>query len=384
MSPCVSPLWVAPIGISTAQLRRLVPRFLQVNTFYPDYLMDFYAARPQLEHASYETQMDALLDDEFSGTHIWTRPLKAHGFETLNVIANNPFTQRAWLREHGYTVGDKVDSAFATLRQIHDFAPDVFYTNDVATFHSGFLRAVEKRPRVVAGWRGFPLPAGSDLSSYDLILTSFDRMFTEAASKGARHVERFHPGFPDESPVLREPREIKFDVVLSGSVTTQHLRRIQLINMIIEMSREAPGFSVGLFTPRPQPLSQAAQAINRGARWGLEMLRTIRSGRILVNIDVDAFDGQPPNMRLIEATGAGAFLLTTHHPELANFFEPGEEIETFRTPQELFSKINYYLAMPERADEIARRGQERCMREHSRSARAAWFADIMRKALERA
>ncbi|MGE4062736.1 MAG: glycosyltransferase [Rhodospirillaceae bacterium] len=360
-----------------------MPRFLQVNTFYPDFLRDFYAARPHLQAASYEAQMNALLDDEFSGTHIWTRPLIAHGFETLNVVANNPFTQGAWLREHGYAVGGKVDCAFATLRQIHDFAPDVFYTNDVVTFHAGFFRAVEKRPPVIAGWRGFPLPAGADLSAYDLILTSFDRMFAEAKSKGARTVERFHPGFPDDSPVLREPRQIKYDVVFSGSVTPQHLRRVQYIDMIAEMSREAPGFSFGVFTPRAQALSPLTQQMNKGARWGTEMLRTIRNARILVNIDVDAFDGQPPNMRLIEATGAGAFLLTTHHPELSAFFEPGEEVETFRTPQELAAKINYYLMMPERADEIARRGQERCMREHARSARAAWFAEIMNKALGR-
>ncbi|MCC6913715.1 MAG: glycosyltransferase family 1 protein [Rhodospirillaceae bacterium] len=343
--------------------------------------MDFYAARPQLQNAPYDVQMDALLDDEFSGVHIWTRPLKAHGFETLNVIANNPFTQRAWMRENGYQVGEKVDSAFATLRQIHDFAPDVFYTNDVVTFHSGFFKAVEKRPTVIAGWRGFPLPANADLSAYDLILTSFDRMFGEAVSKGAKHVARFHPGFPEDSPILREPREIKYDVVISGSITSQHAQRINIINMILEMSRETPGFSVGLFTAGAQFLSPLAQQLNKGARWSLEMLRTIRSGRILVNIDVDAFGGQPPNMRLIEATGAGAFLLTTHHPELVNFFEPGKEIETFRTPQELFSKINYYLAMPERAGEIARRGQERCMYAHSRSVRAGWFAEIMRGAL---
>ena len=360
-----------------------MPRFLQVNTFYPDYLRDFYAARPHLQAASYDAQMDALLDDEFSGTHIWTRPLRNHGFETLNVIANNPHSQRAWMREHGYQVGESVDSAFATLRQIHDFAPDVFYTNDVVTFHTGFFDAVQKRPPIVAGWRGFPLPAGSDLSAYDLILTSFDRMFAEATQKGARRVERFHPGFPETSPVLREPRRIGYDVVISGSVTPQHLRRIQIVNMIAEMSREAPGFSLGLFTARAQPLPPLAQSMNRGARWGLEMLRTIRSGRILVNIDVDAFEGQPPNMRLIEATGAGAFLLTTHHPELSKFFEPGEEIETFRTPQELAAKIGYYLAMPDKADEIARRGQERCMREHSHAVRAAWFADIMHESLGR-
>lgn len=360
-----------------------MPRFLQINTFYPDYLIDFYAARPHLQTASYAAQMDALLDDEFSGTHMFTRPLRAHGFETLNVIANSPFAQRAWLKENGYPVGEKIDLAWTTLRQIHDFAPDVFYTNDVVTFHSGFFRAVEKRPPVVAGWRGFPMPANTDLSAYDLILTSFDRMFDEAKARGARFVERFHPGFPDESAVLREPRTIAWDVVVSGSVTTQHQKRVQLINMIAEMSHAQPGFTFGLHTPRPQPLSPLAQQMNQGAVWGVQMLRTLRNARILVNIDVDAFEGQPPNMRLIEATGSGAFLITSHHPELAKFFEPGEEIETFRTPQELAAKIQYYLMSPERADEIARRGQQRCLKDHARSARAGWFADILRDALAR-
>lgn len=361
-----------------------MPRFLQVNTFYPDYLMDFYAARPHLQNATYDQQIDALLDDEFSGTHIFTRPLRTHGFETLNVIANNPFAQRAWLKEHGYQAGEKIDLARTTLLQIRDFAPDVFYTNDVVTFHAGFFRAVETRPPVVAGWRGFPLPANTDLSAYDLILTSFDRMMDEVKAHGARTVERFHPGFPDDSPILREPRKIDWDVVISGSVTPQHLKRIQIIDMIAEMSRAQQGFTFGLFTARPQPLSPLAQKMNHGARWGVQMLRAIRNARILVNIDVDAFESQPPNMRLIEATGSGAFLITSHHPELARFFEPGEEIETFRTSQELASKIQYYLTSPERADEIAARGQQRCLKDHARSARASWLADILRAALARA
>lgn len=361
-----------------------MPRFLQVNTLYPTYLADFYAARPQLRSAPYKTQIDALLDDEFSGTHMFTRPLDGLGFETFQVIANNPFTQGAWLRENGLPVPEKIDCAQVVRAQVARIAPDVFYTTDVVTFHSGFIRALDLRPPLVAGWRGFPIPAGCDLSAYDLILTSFDRMFDEAKAHGAREVARFHPGFPDDSPVLNEPRKIAWDVVISGSITPQHTRRIQIVNLLAELSGEAPGFSLGVFTARADALSPRVQSLNRGARWGLDMLRLIRNARIAVNIDVDAFDGQPPNMRLIEATGAGAFLLTTYHPELARFFEPGEEIETFRTPQELVSKIHYYLAMPERADEIASRAQKRCMKDHARSARAIWLADILNGALARA
>jgi len=359
-------------------------RFMQINTFYPAYLADFYAARPQLMEASYDTQVNALLDDGFSDSHIFTRPLRAHGFETMQVIANNGVSQGAWLKENGAASG-KVDSALATLQQIEKFAPDIVYNTDVETFHPAFFRRLAKRPPVIAGWRGFPLQATTDMSCYDLVLTSFDRIFEEAKARGAKHVERFHPGFAEDNPVLKEPRKVVWDVVISGTVTSQHQRRIQIIEMLADMSRDpsAP-FKLGLFMPNASFLSPFAQTLNRGARWAHDMLRLLRSARIVVNIDTDAFGAQPPNMRLIEATGAGAFLLTSHHPELRNFFTPGEEIETFRTPQELASKILYFLSQPQLCDEMATRAQVRCLADHGLSKRAAWFADLMRAALTRA
>ena len=363
----------------------VVTRFLQINTFYPAYIADFYGARPHLVSAPYAAQIDALLDDGFADSHIFTRPLRAHGFETMQVIANNGIAQGAWLREQGFAPGEKVDGALATLRQIEHFAPDIVYTTDVETLHAGFFRQLKRRPPVIAGWRGFPLPPQVDLSCYDLILTSFDRIFEEARARGAAAVERFHPGFPENSPTLSDPRKILWDVVVSGTVTHQHTRRIQMINMLAEMSRDpAAPFSFGLFMPNASALSPLAQSMNRGARWAHDMLRLLRSARIVVNIDVDAFGGQPPNMRLIEATGAGSFLLTSHHPALGDFFEPGVELETFRTPQELASKVLYFLSDPAQCDAMAQRAQARCLRDHGLGKRAVWFADIMREALARA
>ncbi len=359
-------------------------RFLQINTFYPAYLGDFYEARPHLIEASYDAQINALLDDGFADSHIFTRPLRAHGFETMQVVANNGVAQGAWQKEHGLFTG-KTDSALAILQQIEHFKPDIVYTTDVETLHSGFFRQLKSPPKVLAGWRGFPIPPTTDLSAYDLILTSFDRIFEEAKARGARHVERFHPGFPEDAALIKEPRKIAWDVLISGTVTHQHMKRVQIINMLAEMSRDpASPFKLGLFMPNASALSPLAQSMNRGARWAHDMLRLLRSARIVVNIDVDAFGAQPPNMRLIEATGAGAFLLTSHHPELHRFFEPGEEIETFRTPQEMAAKILYLLDNPARCDDMAARAQARCLKDHGLTKRAAWFADLMRAALVRA
>lgn len=132
--------------------------------------------------------------------------------------------------------------------------------------------------------------------------------------------------------------------------------------------------------PEAKPLSPLVQNLNQPALWAHDMLRLLRSSKIVVNIDIDAFGAQPPNMRLIEATGAGAFLLTPFHPELKNFFEPGVEVETFRNENELISKIQYYLADSKAREQVALCGQERCLRDHSHKARTTWIADIFRNA----
>ncbi len=360
-----------------------MPSFMQLNMFYPAYLRDFYAARPKLRGMPWRAQVDALLDDGFSESHIFSRRLKAEGFETFQVAINDMASQSTWMRENGILATADTDFTGVALMQIDRLKPDIIYTTDVTTLDSRALARLHHRPRVIAGWRGFPFVAGANLSSYDLILTSFDRIFTEARALGAKAVERFHPGFAEDSPVASAARIQEFDVVFSGSVTGHHTRRIALLNLLAEMSR-AEGFSFGLFMPDAGMLSPLAQSLNRPARWGNDMLRTLRNAGMVINIDIDDFGNQPPNMRLIEATGAGAFLLTPEHPDLAAFFEPGVEVETFRTPQELVAKIRYYLKDPAARQKIADAGQARCLKDHSLAQRTPWFRNIMLRALERA
>jgi spore maturation protein CgeB len=50
---------------------------------------------------------------------------------------------------------------------------------------------------------------------------------------------------------------------------------------------------------------------------------------------------------------------------LAECFEPGREIATFSSVSDLKDKIAYYLEHPEERQDIARRGRERALREHT-------------------
>jgi spore maturation protein CgeB len=78
-------------------------------------------------------------------------------------------------------------------------------------------------------------------------------------------------------------------------------------------------------------------------------------------------------MRVIEATGAGAFLITNAHPDLVKFFEPGKELETFSNADELINKIRHYLAHDDARRAIAAKGRARCLKDHSMAASAAQF-----------
>lgn len=358
-------------------------RLLQINTFYDGFLKDLYANDPSFAARPYLEQVDALVSSGFAAPHIMSRPLGALGWTTDQIVINATETQLAWWTSTGQA-GQPKDLADIGRAQVATCDPDILYINNCHHYDSAFVRSLEKKPKLVVGWSGFPPLDNTDWSAFDVILTSFDNMFDWATARGAKKVIRFHPGFPADCPVLETPRAPDLDVVFSGSVTEQHAYRVQLLNYLGMMSRApAPeGFSFGLFMPSASALDSTVQKLNQGALWGDEMIATLRRAKIVVNIDIDAFGNQPPNMRLIEATGAGTLLLTPHHPQLPDFFAPGAEIETFRNPAELMAKLRFFLQDEAAREEIALAGQKRCLKDHERTDRARWLKEILEGELD--
>ncbi len=341
------------------------PRFLQLNTFYPAYLRDFYAAHPGLAEAPYQVQLDTLLDDGFSGPHMMTRGMAERGWDTFHVIANAAEMQKSWLRENDIAFSEPLNAALVAAMQIEMFGPDVVYILDPCAFDSTFIRRIPTRPPVVTGWRGFPIPPGTDWSEMDAIFTSFDAIAAAAPRFGARSVLRHYPGFPADAPAPAG-EAYDCDVIFSGSVTGHHRTRIDMLHQVWRASRGegGPPFRFHLHMPDVSALHPDMRAANRGSLWGNAMLRALGRARVTLNIDIDAFAAQPPNMRLIEATGAGAFLLTSDHPDLPRFFTPGRELETFRDGPELIAKIRRYLADEPGRRAIAAAARARCLADH--------------------
>lgn len=83
------------------------------------------------------------------------------------------------------------------------------------------------------------------------------------------------------------------------------------------------------------------------------------------------------NPRTYEISGCGALQITDRRSDLANYYTPGHDIETFDHPNELIHKINHYLIHEEERLRIATNALRRTILEHTYAARLAKLLDII-------
>ena len=88
-----------------------------------------------------------------------------------------------------------------------------------------------------------------------------------------------------------------------------------------------------------------------------------------VNSNATRLTAISPNIRTFEIAATGTLQLTDVRDDLARFFTPGVEIETYSSPQELRDKVDFYLTHEKERREIALRALERSLREHTYAKR---------------
>ncbi|GGA35920.1 CgeB family protein [Paenibacillus physcomitrellae] len=76
-----------------------------------------------------------------------------------------------------------------------------------------------------------------------------------------------------------------------------------------------------------------------------------------------------PNPRTFEIAASGSLQLVDARNDLARFYTPGVEIDTYASQDELLSKIDFYLTHEAERREMVLRALERTMREHTYSHR---------------
>lgn len=369
-------------------------KLMQISTLYNNYLSKLYTDKPSLKQISYIEQIETIWKDGFGASHMIAKHLGGIGYDSQLIIANCQSAQLQWLKENSNIKSLPSDWQNEVTRlQVENFKPDILYLLDSVAFDSRFINSLSYRPKLVIGWRTASIPEGTDWTAFDLIL-SFHKLIRERALlMGVKATEHFYPGFPEWILPLINDVQPSTDVVFCGSWYSVHKRRNTYWEQVAENASDTlKGFSLRFFLLNPENcLPEIIVRYNQGNRYGIDMHRVLRIGRINLNAGGDVFNGKSSsdlsmgdsiNMRLFEATGSGTFLLTEFHENLYQYFKPGQEIETFCNGEELIDKIRFYLANPSIREKIAKRGQEKCLTKHSMKQRAMAFNKIITKYLE--
>lgn len=352
-------------------------RILIIDTLYPEFVESCYRANPSLAGAAYEVQWRALMDTFFAKSDAYSHYLGELGHEAHELLVDVEPVQLAWAREHGVRVPRGRLRARTRLErvvaaQVADFRPDVLYVQNLHALRVDFLKRLG-RDVLVVGQIASEAPSERQLRGFDLIVTSFPHYVERFRSLGisSEYVRlAFDPRVLER--VGKQPRDL--DTVFIGALgPTQHSRG----NALLESAAHRLPLAVwGRGIKKSVPDSALHRAY-RGEAWGLDMLRLFGRARIALNRHIDVAEDYANNMRLYEATGMGALLLTDAKRNLGELFDVGREVVAYRDSDELVRLAHYYLDHEDERAEIAAAGQARTLAEHTYAHRMKELVEVL-------
>jgi len=247
---------------------------------------------------------------------------------------------------------------------IRIFRPDILFIVRGNGYSQRFLRGVREQDNIkgIIGWwtkgsKWFELAKG-EVNDYDLFFFVNHDFVSRLKQDGHGHC-----------------------LYLPHAANTDYYRPLAA-------GKEIPIFFVGNWSSRRQKFIEAIlpfSPIICGPRWrqnnltNFPVLKCLRQrnlspvrvnerynqSRIVLNMNV--IDPPPDmvgwfNQRVFDVPASGTFLLTEYEKGLEELYNIGEEVETFRTTEELKDKVAYYLNNEAARERIARKGYERVMR----------------------
>ena len=383
-------------------------RILILNADYPRFLNWLYRRQPGLGSAGYAAQMSARNASLFGVADFYSRNFAALGHSAAEIHVNNAWLQTAWAREHGMAVkaaGPETTSgatalpawmqrAVAPLKpmlrplarkvglspsldqqaeaillaQVEDFKPDMVLNQDTFHVDPRLMRRIKAvgNPLLI-GQIGIEPSRGVDGSVYDLMMSQLSAnvdFFRRLGVRAEVNHLAFEPALLDALPPVPA---MDIDVSFVGTVSPDHQQRIALLEAVAER------YDLKLFgnPPRTLPAASPLHRCFQGEVWGADMYQVLRRSKITLNSHIDMAGREAGNMRLFEATGVGAFLLTDFKDNLHTLFAPDREVAVWRSIEDCLETIDRALGDAASRASIAAAGQARTLAQHTYRHRAA-------------
>lgn len=356
------------------------PKILIVDTCYPGFLRSVGYTRQALIHERHDDLREAFMKFRFGTSDAYSRNLRSLGWDAQEIIPNSLLLQSAWAHEHDVRLSKRLaavsHSALSRVpgirsvsrllpslhrvleAQVESTAPDVIYFQDLNFAPPRLLERFRRHAKLVIGQIASPLPPATVLRSYDLIFSSLPNQVEQIGSLGVPS-EFLAIGFDER--ILKEISVEQRDLPLTfvGGVSKHHSATLPLLSTLSEPPSDLQIFGYG-----GDQLPTNLQALHQGESWGADMYRVLLRSQITLNRHIDVAEGFANNMRLFEATGCGALLVTDKAKDLNRYFSD-DEVLSYSKPADARNFVKWAQHEPERAKEMADRAQRRTLTEHS-------------------
>lgn len=362
-------------GVTLPSLTASSQKCLFINTYYDGFLGSFYAKNPTLLTASYQEQKTLLQAQCFGDSDFYSHGLQAAGWHADDLIINCEPLQQAWAQEHA----SGAKGLELVLEQVKRIRPDCVYLQDIGLLTKELYQELRPLTELIVGQIAYPLSEHTYLQGFDVIFSSFPHFAERFRAAG---ITAYYQPLAFEPHILKSLTKFPYstrpiDCSFVGGISPAHGAAYHLLETLAaHLPIHFWGYGVETL-----PLGSAVKAAHHGEVWAKEMFYLLSASKITINRHIDVAENYANNMRLFEATGCGALLITDYKDNLNDLFDVGKEIVAYRSPEECIELVNYYLAHPEEAEKIATAGQNRTLRDHTYHKRMQRTARLLSRHL---
>jgi len=343
-----------------------------VDTFYLDFINSLRTisyARP----ISYHHELMDVLSHEFGTGMAYARNLRKEGWEVVDIVANHHGLQHKWAHEFG-AAGTLEE---ILLAQIEYYKPDVLFFQDLSFLPAVTLHQLRQK-YLLAGQCSCPMPPRDNVAAFHILFTSFPHYVDQFKSLGV-HAEYLPLAFDSQilDIVHKVENERDIDIAFVGGIG-RDLHWQAGTDLMEKVAAEfGPEHFVwyGYGFERISPTSALGKCYH-GQAWGLDMYRIYLRSKAVVNRHGEVAQNYANNMRMFEATGCGALLVTEQSQNIWDLFS-ARECVTYLTHNECIHQLHYYLDNPEKRREIAFQGQMKTLADHTYASRIQKISEVL-------
>lgn len=375
-------------------------RIMIFDRLYGPFVEYLYQQQPGLSEQSYHQQWQVINQQWFSLSDSASYYLNQLGVDAQEFYLNVWPIQIQWLKEFDKNplslsrlaaqirkwpwIGMRLQEQLlyqVALKQVQDYKPDIVIVDDLVAPLS-FLKQIKALGAALVGKKSSLLPPKECIEMYDLVITSYEpylEHLRHAGTKTAWLPFAFDNRILEDLPLRQVEKKVTF---IGGLGSQVHQERCQLLDVV---AQECPLQVYGYGFDQPDRYPHLKNAY-QGEAWGLEMYRILQQSALTINSHGRMFIHEPVcekanNMRLYEATGVGALLLTDYKQDLNRYFKLDQEVVAYGNASDLISKIKYYLEHPDQAETIASQGQIKTTQEYNYQKRMQDLKQILEQEL---